>query len=104
MNGQRFGRPQEEDQALKQERQARQARARNLFITLGTLALGKGSPAELAADILDYDENFFRRVQAGQEPVEITGELLDKAMATLKECALQWKQKQGKKKRAHASR
>ena len=77
----------ERAQALKQERVAR---ALNLYTTLGTLGLGLGktSPAERAAEILDYDT---RTLETSQ--LELTDKLWNDALETLKECASQWKAK-----------
>jgi hypothetical protein len=56
-----------------------------LFIILGSLALGKQSPANTAADLLDYDEEAFKATQ-----LPLTKKIWEKAIKTLTECAKQW--------------
>jgi predicted transcriptional regulator len=75
----------EQEQALQQ---TRVVRALHLFTVLGTLGLGKGSPAQKASEILDYDLRTFKTTQ-----LKVTGELWKEAMDTLKECAKQWEKK-----------
>jgi hypothetical protein len=68
--------------------QEREIKAGHLFIILGSLALGKQSPADIARDLLDYDREAFRTTQ-----MPLTKAVWEKAIQTLKECAKQWEGK-----------
>jgi hypothetical protein len=72
----------------QKEKQEREIKARHLFIILGTLALGKQPPSEIAMDLLDYDKDTLEATQ-----LQLTTGLWQKAIETLKECASQWEGK-----------
>lgn len=78
----------EERRKASVAQQEREIKAGHLFIILGSLALGKQSPADTAADLLDYDEEAFRTTQ-----MPLTKAVWEKAIATLNECAKQWEAK-----------
>jgi hypothetical protein len=65
--------------------QEREIKSRHLFIILGSLALGKQTPADTAADLLDFDEEALQSTG-----LPLTKAIWEKAIQTLKECAKQW--------------
>jgi ParB-like chromosome segregation protein Spo0J len=82
-------RKKEEQRKAQVKQQEREIKARHLFIILGSLALGDQPSSELAADLLDYDEETLRTAQ-----LILSMQLWEKAIETLKECSAQWKGKQ----------
>ena len=78
----------EERRKAEVAQQEREIKARHVFIILGSLALGKQSPADTAADLLDYDEEALQSTG-----LQLTKAIWEKAIQTLKECAKQWEAK-----------
>lgn len=74
---------------IQAEKQSREIAAEHLFYIIGTLGLGKQTPAERAVGVLDYDQEYFKSYQ-----IKITKELWATSIETLKECTKQWESRQ----------